>query len=159
MEQQAAKFIDNVRQKFRKGQLSQTKQDLLNGLAGWTWDAQRAKWLVQYERLVREMAKNHHRIPRRENENNTREAESAAIFAMNQRALFRNDKLSETRKNMLLQIDGWTWTVRTTVAMPTATTVVCRGRKNKSRSQCKSTKSVCSCLKRPAPGLQLHIRK
>ena len=140
-DQQAARFGNNMRTLFRKGQLCQEKQDLLNGVEGWSWDAQSAKWQLQYESLVREMAKSNHRVPVRGDKKNSRSAQAAAVFAMHQRQLFHKHKLPENRTELLQQIDGWTWTA------PSADTISSASRR---RGQ---------PLKRPAASLQTHARR
>ncbi|WP_185204302.1 helicase associated domain-containing protein [Glaciihabitans sp. INWT7] len=103
------RFVNGQRKAYRAGALSSAWIEALEGLVGWTWDAQ-ADAFASSLALMHSFAlrEGHADVPRGHIEGGRR----LAVFATTQKVMHRAGRLSNERISALGQVTGWTWGVQ-----------------------------------------------
>jgi superfamily II DNA or RNA helicase len=99
-------WATNQRVSRGRGALSPERQELLEGLPGWTWDAVGNRWETMFG-LLQKYAAEHgsSQVPSSYSVDDHR----LGSWVSNQRAFRRNGKLSPERQRLLESLPGWDW--------------------------------------------------
>ena len=94
---------------YTKGKLDPEKIRRLESIKGWHWNSHDSKWDMQYQNLVRVMAKLKGHVPKQTKTKQDQATRKAARFANNMRTLQKQNTLCAYKQAKLLEIAGWTW--------------------------------------------------
>ena len=89
---------------YKKGTMSKERIDLLNLLPSWKWTVYEDQWTDTYNKLTAYISI-HKKIP-------PRSQGSLSIWCGRQRNLYKNGQLSQSRIDLLEQIEKWKWGIR-----------------------------------------------
>lgn len=105
-ENRLGSWITRQRQVFGDGQLSQERQQRLEALPGWTWDALIDQWEAGFAKLLQFVEREGRaRVPQQHVEGVIR----LSSWITRQRLVFSNGQLSQERQQRLEALPGWTW--------------------------------------------------
>ena len=95
------------RQRNFQGRLSEERRQRLEGLQGWSWDADESKWEDAYTRLTRFVKREaHSRVPTTYQDD---DGYRLGSWVGTHRQLGRRGKLSDERRLRLEALPGWVW--------------------------------------------------
>jgi len=100
-------WVRAQRRIYKNDKLSKKKQELLEKLPGWVWDARKDRWPKGYKYLCN-YAKNNgtSRVP---NAYTTEDGYNLGTWVVNQKALKRKGLLTTERQRKLERLADWTW--------------------------------------------------
>ena len=106
-EAKLAKWMNNQRQNFRQGHLSQVRAETLGKLPQWSWNIYDHQWQNMLQNLQKWLTDNDGYYPKRDSED---ELESKLSHWMNnQRVAFQAGSLCAGRADYLGELPGWEW--------------------------------------------------
>ena len=109
----AASFIRNQRTLYKEGALSDSRAEELSAIDSWTWNATDTStdpcWEAQVRNLRQVMKKRKGELPTQSTHEKDPKVKQAAWFVNNQRRLYKQGKMSDSRAEELSDIDNWTW--------------------------------------------------
>jgi superfamily II DNA or RNA helicase len=99
-------WVNGLRQRRKRGELTDDRIRRLEALPGWTWDPHEARWEEGYARLVRFAEREGHcRVPKDYRD----DGYQLGAWVNNLRAFRRRGRLSEERAKRLEALPGWVW--------------------------------------------------
>jgi hypothetical protein len=102
-------WVQNRRQDYKKGKLTKEQVDLLESLAGWTWDPFVTRFDIGLERLKEFVAREgHSRVPKSYTDET---GYPLGVWVDARRQFFKRGKLSPENIVALESLPGWVWTV------------------------------------------------
>ena len=102
---QIGRWVISVRQRYRKGALSEEKIKMLEKIDGWVWNTNVTSWQKKYEELIEYVRKYGDASP-------SYKQPSLGRWVIKQRCLKKQGRLSAERINALERLRGWTWNAR-----------------------------------------------
>jgi hypothetical protein len=107
-------WVRDQRHLKKKGELSEEKQNTLNELQGWVWVGKRSPTDLTWEeayKLLKEFCENegHARVHQHYK---TEDNYGLGAWVGIQRAIYKNDKLSKKKQELLEKLPGWVWDAR-----------------------------------------------
>lgn len=92
---------------YKKGKLSKKKQELLEKLPGWVWNARKDRWPRGYKHLCDYVKSNDtSQVP---SDYKTKDGYNLGTWIVTQRAWKRKGLLTTGRQKMLEKLSDWTW--------------------------------------------------
>ena len=95
-------FTQRQRALFRKGKLSAERINLLEILDGWSWDPVESEWKEKYKELVKYVRDTGEANP-------PQKYQTIGKWVNKQRMLYKQNRLSQERIDLLEILDGWIW--------------------------------------------------
>ena len=103
-------WIAEQRTAFSRGTMTPEREQLLQELPGWLWDARSAAWDEGYRRLSIYISENRHaRVPAAYH---TADGFALGRWVSSQRKSFAAGTLDDERQQRLRQLSDWTWETR-----------------------------------------------
>lgn len=99
-------FCDDIKQRKKKGKLSQEKIEKVNEIIGWIWEKNGFNEMCI---ALKEWMESHKRLPSSTSKND--KERKLGCFCSQKRKYKRQNKLSINQITKLEQIDGWVWDI------------------------------------------------
>lgn len=109
-------WVNRQRNAYAKGRLSLERQNRLEALPGWAWDALADKWNEGYERTASYATE--HGTARVPFSFKTDDGYALGSWVNTQRVAYAQGKLSSDRQRRLESLEGWVWRTRPPNRMP-----------------------------------------
>ncbi len=103
---QVAVWIENQRTLYKRGDLSTERVRALENVPGWFWDAKEASWESNFKQLKEAASRGHDAADNYRLHGLSRDV---SHWVVNQRILYRRNKLTSERTAMLESIPHWSW--------------------------------------------------
>jgi superfamily II DNA or RNA helicase len=104
-------WVNEQRQKFKKGRLEEAKAERLVSLTGWTWDPSSEAWETMYLQL-REFAAKHNHV-KVTNEQTDKKTQELSQWIKRQRSSYKYGSLDQEKITKLESLPGWSWSPHT----------------------------------------------
>ena len=97
------RWVSSQKTAYREGRLDDSRVRRLEALPGWAWSVRDAQWEEHFTELQQYATENGHLRPPFET--------ALGTWVYNQRALYRDGRLDDSRVRRLEALPGWVWSV------------------------------------------------